>query len=130
MNARRPVLNDILCDRRSYILFRYAAWSMIPMAIVVLIALSPVYDSITSNVAARIAFQVVSGCVWAIGAVTGIVLFLGMLGYLLFLDQSSWKLLWLIVFLFISCCGSSIYFFKVYKKQGLPQLDLGSGQSG
>ena len=121
--------NDILCDRRSYTLFRYAAWSMIPMAIVVLIALTPAYEAIMSNAVPRITFQAFSGCIWVIGTIAGIVLFLGMLGYLLRLDQSSWKLLWLIVFLFIACFGSSIYFFMVYRRQVLPQLELGSSQS-
>ena len=127
MIARHPLLTEILCDRRSYILFRYAAWSMIPLAIVFLIALTPAYDAIMSNIVQRIAFQIVSGCIAAIGTLAAMVLFLGMLGYLLFLDQSSWKLLWLITFFFTAWFGSSLYFFTVYKKQVFPRLGLGEG---
>jgi hypothetical protein len=49
--------------------------------------------------------------------VAGIVIFLGMLAHLFLLDRSSWKLLWLILFLFTACFGSSIYFFAVYRNQ-------------
>jgi len=97
---------------------------MIPLLIVFVIALTPAYEVIMSNAFPRIAFQVISGCIGAIGALAGMVLFLGMLGHLFLLDQSSWKLLWLIVFLFTACFGSSIYFFTVYKRQVLPRLDL------
>jgi hypothetical protein len=101
---------------------------MIPVLIVFVIALTPSYDAIMSNTVPRIAFQIVSGCIGVIGVLAGMVLFLGMLGYLFLLDQSSWKVLWLIIFFFTACFGSSIYFFTVYKRQVLPRLGVGAGQ--
>jgi hypothetical protein len=91
---------------------------MVPMAVLVLIALTPAYETFTSTtLLARVGLQVLSACIWVIGTVCGMVLFLGMLAYLLVLDTSSWKLVWLIIFLFTACFGSSIYFFLVYRKQ-------------
>jgi hypothetical protein len=90
---------------------------MVPLALIVLIALTPLFDTINANVATRFGFQIISGCVWVAGTVAGIVLFLGMLAYLFLLDRSSWKLGSLIVFLFTTCIGSSIYFFVVYRQQ-------------
>jgi nitrate/nitrite transporter NarK len=113
---RNPALRQVLCDRRAYTTFHWAAWCMIPLAVMLLFALTPMYDTIAASNPSRLAFQIVSGCVGALGAVAGIVIFLGMLAYLLLLDRTSWKLLWLIVFLFTACFGSSIYFFAVYRK--------------
>jgi hypothetical protein len=84
----------------------------------VLIALTPLYDTINARVATRI----ISGCILVSGTVAGIVLLLGMLAYLFLLDGVSWKFGWLIVFLFTTCIGSSIYFFAVYRKQVAPQI--------
>jgi hypothetical protein len=114
---RSSNLQRMLCDSRAYRTFLYAAWCMVPLALVVLIALTPMYDVLIANPLVRGGFQIVSGLIGAIGAVAGIVIFLGMPAYLFFLDQRSWKLLWLIVFLFSACFGSSIYFFTVYRKQ-------------
>jgi hypothetical protein len=111
-------LREFLCGRKAYRLFRYFAWCMVPMALIVLIAVTPLYDTITADVATRVGFQIMSGCI----AVAGIVLLLGMLAYLFLLDPSSWKLGWLIVFLFTTCIGGSIYFFAVYRKQVAHQM--------
>ena len=114
-------LQEVLSDGRAYKTFRYAAWSMVPLALIFLIALTPIYDTINANVPMRIGFQIISGCIGVLGAFAGIVIFLGMLAYLFWVDRSSWKLLWLIVFLFTAWFGSSIYFFAVYRKQVVPR---------
>jgi len=90
---------------------------MVPLGLMFLIAFTPVYDAITANTTGRIGFQVIGGCVGIIGAPAGIVIFLGMLAYLFLFDRTSWKLLWVIVFLFTAWFGSSIYFLAVYRKQ-------------
>ena len=95
---------------------------MVPLALIVVIALTPLFDRINANVATRIGFQIISACVWVLGTIGGMVLFLAMLAYLFLLDRSSWKLGWLIVFLFSACFGSSIYFFAVYRKQVASQI--------
>jgi hypothetical protein len=92
------------------------------MALIILIALTPLFETITANVAIRFGFQIISACVWVLGTIGGMVLFLAMLAYLFLLDRSSWKLGWLIVFLFTACFGSSIYFFAVYRRQVPPQI--------
>jgi MFS family permease len=115
---KKSRLRELLCDRRAYMLFQYFAWCMVPMALMVLIALTPLYDTITASVA----IWIVSGCILVLGTLAGIVLLLGMLAYLFLLDRSSWKLGWLIVFLFTSSFGSSIYFFVVYRRQVVPQI--------
>jgi hypothetical protein len=103
--------------RTSFSVFRHGC--MLPLALVVLVALTPVYDTLTSNALPRIAFQTIGACVGVAGAIAGIVIFLGMLAYLLLLHRSSWKLPWLVVFLFTGWFGSSIYFFVVYRTQVL-----------
>ena len=87
------------------------------MALIVLIALTPLFDTITADIGTRIGFQIISAFVGVVGTIAGMVLFLGMLAYLFLLDRSSWKIVWLIVFLFTAWFGSSIYFFAVYRKQ-------------
>jgi hypothetical protein len=90
---------------------------MVPLALIAVIALTPMYDAITANATTRLGFQVIGGFVGVLSSVAGIVIFLGMLAHLFLLDRSSWKLLWLILFLFTACFGSSIYFFAVYRNQ-------------
>ena len=115
-------LQELLCDRRAYATFRYSAWCMVPMALIVLNALTPLFDTTTADVATRFGFQIISACVWVSGTIAGMVLFLAMLAYLFLLDRSSWKVGWLVVFLFTACFGSSLYFFAVYRKQVAPQI--------
>src|SRR6185437_11409411 len=102
MNANvNSTLRELLCDRRAYTAFRYSAWCMVPLALIVLIALTPLFDTITANIVTRIGFQIISACVGVVGTIAGMVLFVGMLAYLFLLDRSSpWKIAWLIVFLF------------------------------
>jgi ABC-type siderophore export system fused ATPase/permease subunit len=95
---------------------------MIPMGILVLFALSPGYDSLGALAKTQLFVQVLSTGIWVLGTVAGMLLFLGMLAYLFMLDPSSWKLLWLVVFLFTGPFGSSFYFFRVYRRQVLPRL--------
>ena len=95
---------------------------MVPLALIVLIALTPLFDTITANIVTRIGFQIISACVGVVGTIAGMVLFVGMLAYLFLLDRSSWKIVWLIVFLFTAWFGSSIYFFAVYRKQVVSQI--------
>jgi hypothetical protein len=96
---------------------------MVPLALIVLIALTPLFDTITANIVTRIGFQIISACVGVVGTIAGMVLFVGMLAYLFLLDRSSpWKIAWLIVFLFTAWFGSSIYFFAVYRKQVVSQI--------
>ena len=125
MSNQNSTLREVLCDRRTYKTFRYAAWLMIPVALIFLVALTPIYDEATANNLTGVALLTISGCVGVVGAFAGMVLFLGMLAYLFLLDRSSWKFLWLVIFLFTACFGSSIYFFAVYRKQvSLPQASL------
>jgi hypothetical protein len=95
---------------------------MVPLALIFLIAFTPLFDTINANAASRIGFQIISACVGAVGTLAGLVLFLGMLAYLLLRDRSSWRVGWLIVFLFTAWFGSSIYFFVVYRKQVASQI--------
>ena len=117
-------LKKVLRSSRAYKSFRLAAWCLVPLALILLIAITPIYDTITSYRPLQIVFQVSSACIGIFGAVAGIVIFVGMLAYLFLLDRSPWKLLWLIVFLFTGCFGSGIYFFTVYRKQVAPPLRL------
>ncbi len=119
---QNPTIRDLLCNRRAYRTFSYAAWWMVPLSLVILIALTPAFDAINASALTRIGFQVISGLVGAVGAVAGIVIFLGMLAYLFLFDRTSRKLLWLLVFFFTACFGSSIYFFTVYRRQAAAQL--------
>jgi hypothetical protein len=57
---------------------------MVPLALIVLIALTPLFDTITANVATRFGFQIISACVWALGTIAGLVLFLGDAGVSIF----------------------------------------------
>ncbi len=118
MNINKySTIREVLCDQRSYKVFCYAAWFMIPVALIVLIALTPAYDAIFANTTTRIVLQIIGACVGVFGTVAGIVLFLGMLTHLFLFDRSSWKLAWLVLFLFTAWFGSSVYFFAVYRKQ-------------
>jgi hypothetical protein len=85
-------------------------------------ALTPLFDTIGGNVVTRIGFQIIGACAGVLGTIAGMVILFGMVAYLLLLDRSSCRIGWLIVFLFTSCFGSSIYFFAVYRKQVASQI--------
>jgi hypothetical protein len=116
-HGEKSALHTLLCKPKAYRAFRFAAWCMIPLALIFLILLTPIFDTITSNFATRVGFQLISAVVGVLGTVGGMMLFFGMLAYLFCVDRSPWKLLWLIVFLVTAWFGSSIYFFTVYRKQ-------------
>jgi membrane-bound metal-dependent hydrolase YbcI (DUF457 family) len=67
----------------------------------------------------RVALPVILGCLGFVGSFAGMIIFFGMLAYLLKCDRSPriWKTLWLIVFLLGWCFGASLYFFAVYRRQ-------------
>ena len=109
----------LLCGRRAYTIFRYSAWWITALAVFLAIAMLT-YDRVASNETARVAVQAIGAVLGSVGSAAGLVIFFGMLGYLLGCDRSSSKLLWLIVFLLTACFGSSVYFFTVYRRQIVP----------
>jgi hypothetical protein len=114
-----PRLNRIhalLCGRRAYTLFRYSAWWITALAVFFAIAMLT-YDRVASNEIARVAVQAIAAVIGSVGSAAGLAIFFGMLAYLFMCDQSSSKLLWLIIFLLTACFGSSVYFFTVYRRQ-------------
>jgi len=62
--------------------------------------------------------KIVGGCIGVVGSVTGLIMFFGMLAYLIRYDQSPLiaKVLWLIAFFFTAFFGSTLYFFVVYRR--------------
>jgi hypothetical protein len=94
---------------------------MIPLASVIIVAMTPVYDALMAYISTRVVFQILSACIGVIGTLAGIALILSMLAYLFVLDRTSWKFPWLVIFLFTACFGSSVYFFLVYRRQLSPQ---------
>jgi NADH:ubiquinone oxidoreductase subunit 4 (subunit M) len=83
---------------------------MVPLAVVFLIIMTPLYEPIVSDATSLIAFQIISGCVGVLGAIAGMVIFFGMFAYLFLCDGRSSKLLWAAFFLLTGCFGSAIYF--------------------
>ena len=122
MNANQnSTPRELLCCARAYKTFRFAAWYMVPLALIFVVALTPIYGTITARGPTQVAFQVIGGSLGVLGALTGMVIFLGMTAYLLLLDRSSPKLLWLGMFLLAGCFGTSIYSLAVYRRQTTPR---------
>lgn len=108
--------NSRLCGRTAYRVFRFAAWWTAAVALFLVVLLAS-YENTASNELLRITFQVLGGILGCVGAFAGIIIFFGMLTYLLRLDHSSRKVFWLLMFLATAWFGSALYFFTVYRKQ-------------
>lgn len=110
-------LQSILCDRRAMILFTTAAICVIPLTGLLVLTITPVYDQFRSDWVANTLLAFVETLMWVSFVVSGMVIFFGMVAYLLAVDQTSWKLGWLVVFLLTSSVGAAIYCLTVYRKQ-------------
>ena len=110
-------VSTILCGRRAQSAFSFSAWWSVALGVTIAVFFWMQDES--ANSAARSALPVLLGCLGLVGSVAGLVIFFGMLAYLLKCDPSGrgWKAFWLFVFLVSCCFGSSLYFFAVYKKQ-------------
>jgi hypothetical protein len=110
-------LRSIMCDRRATVLFVLAAVCVIPLTVLLGLTITPSYEHFKSGLAGNPLFTVVETLMWVSFAVSTIVIFFGMVTYLLAIDQKSWKLGWLVVFLLTSSFGAAIYCLTVYRKQ-------------
>jgi len=114
-------LRSILCDRRSTILFLIASLCVIPLTTVLGLTATPVYDQFKTGWISDVVFEILVTSMGVVFVVCAIVIFFGMVAYVLWIDQKSWKLGWLVVFLLTSSFGAAIYCLVVYRKQQ-PQL--------
>jgi hypothetical protein len=110
-------LRSIMCDRRAMILFVIAAVCVIPLTVLLGLTVTPIYDQFKSGLVGNTLFTVATTLMGVIFVVSAIVIFFGMITYLLAIDQQSWKLGWVVVFLLTSSVGAAIYCLTVYRKQ-------------
>jgi ABC-type xylose transport system permease subunit len=106
-------LRSMLVSKRMYSIFHLSAIVTIAVGMLFLIIYSPLYDSIGST----LALKVISALMGVLGAPAALAIFFGMFSYLFVCDRVSSRLIWAIVFLATAWFGSSLYFFRVYKKQ-------------
>ncbi len=117
MNVQKVKRRDSrLCSPRAYAIFRFSAWWTIALGL--FFALMMLFYNRLASSHLLVVVRIVGGCLGAVGSVAGLIIFGGMLAYLVTCDRSSrWrKALWLVVFLLIASFGSSVYFFAVYRK--------------
>lgn len=84
-----------------------------------LFLLSPWARHLETMPQAKLALQVFGGGLGVIGALASLIIWFGMVGFCLREDKSSVtaKTFWFVLFFLTAWFGSSIYFFRVYRKQ-------------
>lgn len=110
-------LRSIMCDRRATILFVTAALCAILATVSIGLTITPAYEQFVSSLAGNTFWKILDILTSVIFVISGILIFFGMVIYLLAIDQKSWKLGWLVLFLFTSSFGAAIYCLTVYRKQ-------------
>lgn len=106
-----------MCDRRATILFVTAALCAILATVSIVLTITPAYEQFESSLADNVLLKILDTLIWVIFVISGILILVGMVTYLLAIDQKSWKLGWLVLFLFTSSFGAAIYCLTVYRKQ-------------
>ena len=115
--GRSPFICETLRSRKTYMMFSFSAWWAVVFGVFFVVYFAAI-EGTARDFAGQTAI-VVLGCLGCVGSVAGLVIFFGMLIYLLKCDPSSrgWKAFWLIVFLIGACFGTSLYFFAVARRQ-------------
>ena len=122
MNSNQNTdLQVILCGPKAYNAFTFSAWFLI-----VLLVFFTWYFTIGEDISThfmRVILPVILGCLGLVGSPAGLLLFVGMLAYLLKCDHlpRNKKTLWLIAFFMGWGLSAAIYFFAVYRKQVRPR---------
>jgi uncharacterized protein YacL len=101
------------------VLFLYSAWIVILMGIFMLCLLSPWLKHVQAGTSTNLMLEVLGGILGVVGALAALVIWFGMLTFCLSADSSplGTRILWLLLFLVMAWFGSTVYFFRVYKRQ-------------
>lgn len=101
-------------------LFRFTSWIFLCLAGLFAFVETPWFHRLEMVPSAVLLARVLGGVLGVIGAVTGLILWVGMAYSCARRDRSrfSAKVLWFILFFVAGPFGSAAYYFFVYKKQG------------